>query len=195
MNKLKKFLITTTMSFSILALPTLAGAAPYTVQKGDTFWSIAKKNGTSVENLQIANNRTGSILFAGETIKVPDYVSMADKELMAKLVHAEAKGEPYAGKVAVGTVILNRVDHKDFPNTIKGVVYERSNGHYAFTPVENGQINGGYTAEDMKAVNEAIAFRGQGSGSIFFYNPKTAQSSWIKSRQVTVTIGNHRFAK
>ncbi|HAM79769.1 MAG TPA: peptidoglycan-binding protein [Ornithinibacillus sp.] len=183
------------MSLSILTLPSIAGAAPYTVQKGDTFSSIAKKNGTTIDNLQIANNRSGSTLLAGETIKIPDYVSIADKELMAKLVHAEAKGEPYAGKVAVATVVLNRVDHKDFPNTIKGVIYERSNGHYAFTPVENGEINGGYKAEDMKAVKEAIAFRGQGSGSIYFYNPKTAKSNWIKSRQLTLTIGNHRFAK
>ncbi|WP_047985962.1 cell wall hydrolase [Ornithinibacillus californiensis] len=196
MNNLKKLLITVTLSLSIFAIPTIGGAAPYTVQQGDTFWSIAQKYGTTIANLQISNKRSGNLLFAGETINVPDYVSKADKELMAKLVHAEAKGEPYAGKVAVATVILNRVDHKEFPNTIKAVVYERSaGGYYAFTPVQNGQINGGYTAEDMKAVNEAIAFRGQGSGSIYFYNPKTAKSSWITTREVTVTIGNHRFAK
>ncbi|WP_042148825.1 cell wall hydrolase [Paucisalibacillus sp. EB02] len=195
MNKLKKLLLTTTLTLSIFALPTAGGAAPYTVQKGETFWKIAQKYGTTVANLQIANNRSGSILLAGETIQVPDYVSKADKELMAKLVHAEAKGEPYAGKVAVATVILNRVDHKEFPNTIKSVIYEKSGGYYAFTPVQNGEINGGYTAEDMKAVNESIAFRGQGSGSIYFYNPKTASSSWITTREVTVTIGNHRFAK
>ncbi|MEN2767555.1 cell wall hydrolase [Ornithinibacillus xuwenensis] len=195
MNKLKKLVIATTLSLSIFVLPTIGGAAPYTVQQGDTFWSIAQKYGTTVANLQIANNRSGSQLFAGEAIKVPDYVSKADKELMASLVHAEAKGEPYSGKVAVATVILNRVDHKEFPNSISGVIYERSSGHYAFSPVENGEINRGYTAEDMKAVNEAIAFRGQGKGSIYFYNPSTASSSWITTREVTVTIGNHVFAK
>jgi len=195
MNKFKRLLITSTLCLSIFALPVVSGASPYTVQNGDTFWKIAQKYGTTVANLQIANGRSGSLLFAGESIQVPDYVSKADKELMAKLVHAEAKGEPYAGKVAVATVILNRVDHKEFPNTIKEVIYEKSGGYYAFTPVQNGEINGGYTAEDMRAVNEAIAYRGQGNGSIYFYNPKTAKSNWITTREVTVTIGNHRFAK
>lgn len=196
MNKLKKLLITTTLAFSIIALPTIGGASPYTVQQGDTFWSLAQKYGTTVANLQIATNRSGHNLLAGETINLPDYVSQADKELMASLVHAEAKGEPYAGKVAVATVILNRVDHTEFPDTIKGVIYERSEGgHYAFSPVQNGSINKGYSSEDMKAVNEAIAFRGQGYGSIYFYNPETSTSSWITTREVTVTIGNHTFAK
>ncbi|MBC5637303.1 cell wall hydrolase [Ornithinibacillus sp. BX22] len=196
MNKLKKLLITATLSLSIIAVPTLAGATPYTVQKGDSYWSIAQKYGTTVANLQIANNQSGNQLFIGDTIQVPDTISQADKQLMAKLVHAEAKGEPYAGKVAVATVILNRVDHQEFPNTIRDVIYERSaGGHYAFTPVQNGQINTTYTSEDMKAVNEAIAFRGQGNGSIYFYNPKTSTSNWITTRETTITIGNHRFAK
>lgn len=114
---------------------------------------------------------------------------------MAKLVHAEAKGEPYAGKVAVATVILNRLDKNDFPNTIKDVIYERVGGHYAFSPVQNGAINQSAGSEAMKAVNEAIAFRGQGQGSLYFYNPKTSTSKWIFSTDTTVTIGKHRFAK
>lgn len=170
-------------------------AASYTVQKGDTFYTIAKKNNLSITDLQIANGRVGNMIYIGEVIRVPDAVPFKDKELMAKLVHAEAKGEPYAGKVAVATVILNRVDHPEFPNTIKDVIYEKSGGYYAFTPVQNGEINGGYTTEDMRAVNEAIAFRGQGNGSIYFYNPKTAVSDWIRTRDVTITIGNHKFAK
>ncbi|WP_156291628.1 cell wall hydrolase [Oceanobacillus salinisoli] len=195
MKKMTKLLLTLTLTISIFTIPGNADAASYTVQKGDTFYSIANKFGTTLTNLQIANNRSGNVLYVGETIKVPDAISYEDMELMAKLVHAEAKGEPYAGKVAVATVLLNRVDHKDFPNTIPGVIYEKSGGYYAFTPVQNGTINGGYTAEDMKAVNEAIAYRGQGNGSIFFYNPKTAVSDWVFSRETTVTIGNHRFAK
>ncbi|MFH7445052.1 cell wall hydrolase, partial [Pseudomonas syringae pv. tagetis] len=89
-------------------------------------------------------------------------------DLMARLVRAEAEGEPYAGKVAVATVILNRVASPEFPNSIKAVINEVSNGHYAFTPVQNGQINQPADAASKQAVNEALAFRGQGSGSVYF---------------------------
>ncbi|MDY0407942.1 cell wall hydrolase [Virgibacillus soli] len=195
MRKIKSFLITTALSLAVFTLPVGAQAASYTVKSGDSYWNIANKYGVSVKDLQNANNRSNATLYVGETLTIPNQVSSADKKLMAKLIHAEAKGESYAGKVAVATVILNRVDHKDFPNTVKGVIYEKSGGAYAFTPVQNGSINQDYNTEDMKAVNEAIAFRGQGSGSLYFYNPKTAKSTWILSRKVTVTIGNHRFAK
>ncbi|MFD1040242.1 cell wall hydrolase [Virgibacillus byunsanensis] len=195
MNKIIQLVLAAALSISVLTLPTSADASSYKVQKGESFWSISNKFGISLSNLQLANNRTGSLLYAGETLNIPNSVSYKDKQLMAKLVHAEAKGESYAGKVAVATVVLNRVDHNEFPNTVNGVVYERSGGHYAFTPVQTGSINQAPGAEDMRAVNEAIAFRGQGSGSIYFYNPKTAKSDWIFSREVTVTIGNHRFAK
>ena len=131
-----------------------------------------------------------------KNLVIPDAtISAADKDLMARLVRAEAVGEPYAGKVAVATVILNRVDSPDFPNSIKSVINQISNGHYAFTPVQNGQINQPADAASRQAVNEALAFRGQGSGSLFFYNPETAVSKWIFSRETTVTIGKHRFAK
>ncbi|ASK64268.1 peptidoglycan-binding protein [Virgibacillus phasianinus] len=172
-----------------------ANAASYTVKEGESFWSISHKFDVSLSNLQIANNRSGSLLYAGEMISIPNDISYEDKQLMAQLVHAEAKGEPYAGKVAVATVILNRVDSNKFPDTVEGVVYEREGGHYAFTPVKNGAINQPAGAESMKAVNEAIAFKGQGQGSLYFYNPEISTSDWIFSRDVTVTIGNHRFAK
>ncbi|MFZ3579790.1 cell wall hydrolase [Virgibacillus sp. DJP39] len=195
MNKLKKLIMVTTLSIAVLFLPTGANAASYKVQEGDSFWLIANNYGLSLANLQQANNRSGSLLYAGETIEIPSSVSYSEKKLMAKLIHAEAKGESFAGKVAVGTVILNRVDHKEFPNTIAGVVYEQEGGHYAFSPVQDGAIHQGYNATDMRAVNEALAFRGQGQGSIYFYNPETAQSEWIFSRDVTIKIGNHVFAK
>jgi N-acetylmuramoyl-L-alanine amidase len=200
MKKLKKLAIATGMllsiTFGVSTIHSEAATTSYKVNTGDTYWKIASKFGVPVTNLMKTNNATGSYLRAGSTITIPSAsISDADKNLIARLVHAEAIGEPYAGKVAVATVVLNRVASPDFPNTVKEVIYQKSNGYYAFTPVENGAINKAPDAASKAAVNEALAFRGQGKGSLFFYNPKTAVSKWIFSREVTVTIGNHRFAK
>lgn len=200
MNKFKKLLIATGLILSMSAFTlngtTEAATTTHKVQSGETYWKIAAKYGVTVNNLKNANNKTSNLLYAGSNLVIPNSsITAAEKDLMARLVRAEAVGEPYAGKVAVATVILNRVSSQDFPNTVKGVIYEKSNGYYAFTPVKNGTINQPADAASKRAVNEALAFRGQGNGSLFFYNPKTAVSKWIYSRPVTVTIGNHRFAK
>ena len=167
-----------------------------TIQSGDTYWKVAKGFGIPVSDLMRVNNNKA--LITGQNMILPDAIlTPAEKDLLARLVRAEAIGEPYAGKVAVAVVVLNRMKSNLFPNTLNGVIYEKSNGYYAFTPVQNGEINKGADAESKKAVNEAIALSGSGSGngSLYFYNPKTAKSNWITSREVTVTIGNHRFAK
>ncbi|AST91819.1 MULTISPECIES: cell wall hydrolase [Sutcliffiella] len=194
---LKKLLMSSfiaTVLFSATAVG--ASASTYTVKSGDSLWEIGKKYGVSVKDIQSLNNKRNHLIFPGETLKLPKAVTASEKELMARLVHAEAKGESYAGKVAVATVILNRVDSDSFPNTINGVVHERTpHGGYQFTPVQNGQINLAADKEAMKAVEEAIAFRGQGKGSLYFYNPAKTNDQWIRTRAVTTTIGNHVFAK
>lgn len=196
MKKLKKLVLTATLSLGLMTMPTGADAASsYTVQPGDSLWKISNKYGVSLSSLQKINNRYSNLLYPGETLTIPTTISNSDIDLMAQLVHAEAKGEMYAGKVAVATVILNRVDHSEFPNTVKSVIYQKSNGYYAFSPVQNGTIYQPADAEAKRAVYEALAFRGQGQGSLFFFNPNTATSSWIFSREVTVIIGNHRFAR
>jgi N-acetylmuramoyl-L-alanine amidase len=200
MNKIKKLVLATglllSISFGASTIHSEAATTSYQVKTGDTYWKIASKFGVPVTNLKNTNHVTSNLLYAGNTIVIPNSsISDADKDLIAHLVNAEAKGEPYAGKVAVATVILNRVASPDFPSTVKEVVYQKSNGYFAFTPVQNGAINQVPDASSRAAVNEALAFRGQGKGSLFFYNPKTAVSKWIFSREVTVTIGNHRFAK
>ena len=169
----------------------------YTVKSGDTLWKISSNSGVTLASLKKVNNNHSDSIRVGEVLKLPYKVTDADQTLMAKLVQAEAQGEPYAGKVAVATVVLNRVDYQaEFPNNVHDVVYETYDGsHYAFTPVQNGEINKAYGTDSMKAVKEALTFRGQGNGSLYFYNPKTATSTWVASRPVTVVIGNHTFAK
>lgn len=199
MKNIKKLVIAAVLSLSVsLFTPSFhsEAASAYQVQSGDSYWKIAIKYGVPVANIKKTNNKTSDLIYPGQSLVIPDStITPAEKDLIARLVNAEAKGEQYAGKVAVATVILNRVDSRDFPNTVKEVVYQQSNGHYAFTPVQTGSVNQPADASAKQAVNEALAFRGQGKGSLFFYNPKTAVSQWIFSREVTVTIGNHRFAK
>jgi N-acetylmuramoyl-L-alanine amidase len=197
MKKLKKLMIAAGLMLSLSAF-TLTNqteaATNHTIQYGETYWKIAKGFGIPVNSLMKANNNKP--LIAGQNMILPNAtISAADKDLMARLVRAEAVGEPYAGKVAVAVVILNRVKSNQFPNSVREVIYQISNGHHAFTPVANGQINQPADAASKRAVNEAIALGGSGNGSLFFYNPRTASSSWILSRPVTVTIGNHHFAK
>jgi N-acetylmuramoyl-L-alanine amidase len=200
MKNFKKLTLAMTLTASLALtafIPNADAATQHTVKSGDTLWKIASQYGITLNQLKTTNKLSSNTIYPGQRFAIPSItgVSTADIDLMARLVHAEAKGEPYAGKVAVATVILNRVASADFPNTVSAVVHEKANGYYAFTPVQNGEINNPADAEAKRAVNEALAFRGQGSGSLFFYNPKTAKSDWIFSRQVTVTIGNHRFAK
>jgi N-acetylmuramoyl-L-alanine amidase len=199
MKNIKKLVFASVLSLSVslFSMNTQSEASTnYQVQSGDSYYKIGSKFGVPVTAIKTANNQSSDMIYPGQSLVIPDSaVSVADKDLMARLVHAEAKGEPYAGKVAVATVILNRVDSAEFPNTVRDVIYQISNGAYAFTPVQNGYINQPADEESKRAVNEALAFRGQGNGSLFFYNPNTAASQWIFSRPVTVTIGNHTFAK
>ncbi|CAI9389075.1 hypothetical protein BACSP_02378 [Bacillus sp. T2.9-1] len=197
MKKLKKLIVAAGIVLSFLAFTLIEeaeAATNRTIQSGDTYWKVATGFGIPVSDLMKANNNKP--LMTGQNMILPNAtVTPADKDLMARLVRAEAVGEPYAGKVAVAVVVLNRVKSNEFPNTIRNVIYEKSNGYYAFTPVQNGEINKAADAESKRAVNEAIALGSQGNGSLYFFNPKTAKSDWILTREVTVTIGNHRFAR
>lgn len=113
-----------------------------------------------------------------------------DLYILAKCIHAEARGEPYVGKVAVGAVILNRVASPDFPDTIYGVIYQP----WAFTAVHDGQINLEPEAASYQAATDALNGWDPTYGSLYYYNPNTASSSWIFSRQTTTVIGQHVFA-
>jgi spore germination cell wall hydrolase CwlJ-like protein len=118
-------------------------------------------------------------------------VSKSEKDLLARIVYAEARGEPYNGKVAVAEVVLNRVEHEDFPDTIYDVIYQQGQ----FQPVSNGAINNTPDEESIKAVKEALNKTNLTNGSLFFYNSKTATDRWLDSRPTTVVIGNHTFKR
>ena len=113
----------------------------------------------------------------------------ADYELLARVISAEARGEPYSGQVAVGAVVLNRVRHPSFPNSVSGVVYQAG----AFSCVNDGQINLAPVDSAYRAAKDAINGVDPSGGAIYYYNPKTATNKWIRSRPVICTIGGHVF--
>ncbi|HEX3031713.1 MAG TPA: spore cortex-lytic enzyme [Bacillota bacterium] len=113
-----------------------------------------------------------------------------DVTLLAHVIHAEAGAEPYEGKVAVGAVILNRVDSAEFPNTLGGVIYQP----LAFESVSNGLVNGAPSAESIRAAQDAINGYDPTYGCLFFWNPAKKVSKWIWSRKIVSQIGKHVFA-
>ena len=117
--------------------------------------------------------------------------SSSDRDLLARCVYAEARGEPYTGQVAVAAVVLNRVDSASFPNTVSGVIYQP----YAFTCVNDGQINYSPDSTAYRAADDALKGWDPTNGCLYYYNPATATSKWIWSLKVEITIGRHSFAR
>lgn len=113
-------------------------------------------------------------------------------ELLARLINGEARGEKYQGQVAVGAVILNRVNSPQFPNTISAVIYQKGQ----FSCITDGQFDKKIEENSTvyKAAKEAISGADPSNGALYFYNPKTAKSKWLFSLKTVATIGNHRFA-
>ena len=150
-----------------------------------------KKNGLTVDG--IAGNKTLAamgISSSGSQSQSGTYGD-SDVALLARLIYGEARGESYVGQVAVGAVVMNRIKSASFPNTMAGVIYQS----YAFTAVNDGQINLTPDATAKKAAQDAMNGWDPTYGAIYYYNPEIATSSWIFSRKTTVTIGNHVFAK
>lgn len=115
--------------------------------------------------------------------------SDGDVYLLARLISAEARGEPYIGQVAVGAVVMNRIDHPSFPNSLSGVVYQSG----AFSCMYDGQFNQPISDSAYRAAREALNGSDPTGGAIYYFNPATATSSWIWSRPLLTVIGSHRF--
>lgn len=196
-----------------LTLLTTSPAFAYEVKSGDTMGKIATAQGLNLQELGALNPDVSNLnlIYVGQTINTGDKtnykheepvtqsiavapaytggVSAYERDLLARLVRAEAQSEPFAGKVAVADVVLNRVQSGSFPNSISAVINQSGQ----FSPVSSGIINAPADADSKRAVDQALS---QGrSGSLFFYNPATASSRWLDSRPTVKVIGNHVFKR
>lgn len=179
-----------------------------TLQKGETLSGVAYKYQTTIAEIVKLNHiEQPDSVFAGQKIKIPvkggastlitsepsrgrALVSQEELELLARVIHAEARGEDFAGQVAVGAVVLNRVEDHRFPNTIHEVVYQPG----AFTAVIDKQIHLDPNQSAFRAAEAALNGEDPTDGAIYYYNPRTATDRWIKTRPVVKTIGNHTFS-
>ena len=149
-----------------------------------------RKNGLTVDG--IAGTKTLAAMgIASSSNSSSSTNNTSDLNLLSRLVYGEARGETYKGQVAVAAVVLNRVKHSSFPNSIAGVIYQSG----AFTAVSDGQINLTPDATAKKAAQDALNGWDPSYGAIYYFNPNTATSKWIWSRPQTVTIGRHIFCK
>ena len=117
--------------------------------------------------------------------------TQANVNLLARIISAEARGEPYTGQVAVGAVVLNRIKHPSFPDTLSGVIYQ--NG--AFTAIVDGQFNESIADSAYKAAKDALNGWDPTGGCIYYYNPSKTSNAYMHSKPTVMVIGSHRFCK
>lgn len=202
-NKMLKKIFITGVALLILSI----GAKPanaavmHDIKPGESLYIIAVNNRTSVNELKQANSLHGDLIYAGDKLVIPGRlknskpgtasVKNRDIDLLARLVNAEAQGEPFRGKVAIASVILNRMEDPKFPKTITGNIFKQ----HEFESVSNGLIwKRQPTREDYQAVKSAFQGWDPAYGSKFFFNPaKVKGSSWVWTRRIVERIGNHVF--
>ncbi|MGG1659314.1 spore cortex-lytic enzyme [Brevibacillus sp. NRS-1366] len=118
-------------------------------------------------------------------------VNRSEMQMLAQLVYSEARGEEYKGQVAVAAVAMNRLQSKDFPNTLQSVIFEP----YAFTAIDDGQYWLTPNKTAYQAAWDAVRGWDPTNGALYYFNPDTATSSWIWSRPQIKQIGKHIFAR
>ncbi|MFP4661768.1 MAG: LysM peptidoglycan-binding domain-containing protein [Halanaerobiales bacterium] len=185
----------------ILPVENIDSHYTYSVKPGDSLYEIASKYGTSIQEIRRINNLYSNYLYVGQELRIPvdvikegigQRVNINDQEmdLMARAVYSEARGEPYEGQVAIAAVVINRILHPLFPNTVSGVIFQP----WQFTAVHDGQ----FWLEPNKLAYQASRAALDGwdptGGAIYYYNPVTATSRWVFYRQVIIKIGQHYFA-
>lgn len=150
-----------------------------------------RKNGLTVDGIAGTKTLQAMGIYTSSSSSSSSANNSSNLNLLARLVYGEARGEPYTGQVAVAAVVLNRVKSSSFPNTVSGVIYQAG----AFSVVSDGQINLTPNQTAYNAARDALNGWDPSYGSIYYFNPNTATSSWIWSRPHVITIGNHRFCK
>ncbi|MGE5558116.1 MAG: LysM peptidoglycan-binding domain-containing protein [Bacillota bacterium] len=188
-----------------------SGASPaatrgwiYTVKRGDSLFTIATKTGTTVNALRSANGLRSNAIRIGQRLNIPTSGGRAaisgtgaptriniDTYMLARLINAEAGAEPYIGKVAVGAVLLNRMQHPSFPKTLAGVIYQP----HAFESVTNGWFYRPPSRESIQAARACANGWDPSGGAIYFFNPAKTNNPFIWSRQIIKRIGKHLFAR
>jgi len=175
----------------------------YMIKQGDTLYDLAREFNTTSGVIMALNDMENNIVRTGQLIKVPTNnltprqvlartIQPQEKELLARVIHAEARGEPFQGQVAVGAVIINRIIHSSFPDTIRDVIYQSGQ----FTAVYDGQIKLDPNAQSFQAAKKALNGLDPTMGSIYYYNPKIAENKWwFNDKTVNVIIGEHVFAQ
>lgn len=178
----------------------------YFVKGGDTLYLISNRHSVSLYSLRKANNEWDNYIYTGQKLSLPGVVggvnrtlsgtsskaviayTAQDLDLLARLITAEAESEPYNAKVGVGAVVVNRIKSSTFANSIRSVIYEKINGYYQFTPVQNGWIYKPASQDAKNAAYQALHGSDPTKGALFYFDD-SATSSWIWSRPIAIRIG------
>lgn len=174
---------------------------PYTVEYGDNLVRVARTFEMSPRDLILFNELESDNIYPGQVLQIPfsvpqnelgeGYSTTPEQEKwLARVTYGESRGEPFKGEVAVAAVVINRVKHPFFPNTIESVIFQP----WQFSPVQDGQIWLEPEEHAYTAAKAALKGWDPSLGAIYFYNPGKSTSSWIFYRNVIVKIGDHYFA-
>jgi N-acetylmuramoyl-L-alanine amidase len=193
----------------------------HTVMANESLFLIGQAFDTTADHLIRQNNLTNEMIIPDQVLTVPkkryskDTViqrtikstdvsaqqasnpnekTNTDLYWLAKIIHTEARGEPFKGQIAVGAVVLNRVSTPLFPNNVYDVIFDKWGIYYQFEPVQNGEIHRLEPNEtSYEAARRALAGEDPTNGALFFHNSAISQSEWMAAKSVIIRIGKHDF--